>query len=165
MRQILLNRCHQLRRVQCRILTADQRIQTDRIFVCSYRRQPADHGNQILLYNAILAFLLYRQRICPEQIFDIRRNSGIPQGTAEAISSLFARGSLTLEKKGKNGITQQDIIPMIRRIAVVPQDSSTLALEAVICCQNPALNPNNTLPANALAGVITPLLKPVVPEV
>ena len=69
-------------------------------------------------------------------------DNGIPQGAEEAIASLFTRESLTLEKKGKNGITQQDIIPMIRRIAVAAPDANTLALDAVICCQNPALNPS-----------------------
>jgi radical SAM-linked protein len=68
-------------------------------------------------------------------------DNGIPAGAQEAIASLFARESLTLEKKGKNGVTQQDIIPMIRRISVAEQDSNTLILRALICCQNPSLNP------------------------
>ena len=68
-------------------------------------------------------------------------DSGVPADTQEAISALFARESLILEKRSKNGITQQDIIPMIRRLAVHTQDSNTLILQALICCQNPALNP------------------------
>ena len=69
-------------------------------------------------------------------------DQGIPAGAQEAITALFARDSLILEKKGKNGVTQQDIIPMIREMTVTAQDSCTLVLQALICCQNPALNPS-----------------------
>ena len=34
------------------------------------------------------------------------------------IQSLFSRPELIVEKKGKNGVTQQDIIPMLRRLSV-----------------------------------------------
>ena len=68
-------------------------------------------------------------------------DSGVPADAQAAINALFARESLILEKRSKNGITQQDIIPMIRRLAVHTQDSNTLILQALICCQNPALNP------------------------
>ena len=67
---------------------------------------------------------------------------GVPAGAADGIQALFAQNSLTLEKKGKNGTVEQDIIPMIRRISVTPTDAHTLTLTALICCQNPALNPN-----------------------
>ena len=69
-------------------------------------------------------------------------DNGIPAGAQEAISALFARESLILEKKGKNGVTQQDIIPMIHEIAVTIQAPCTLVLQALICCQNPSLNPS-----------------------
>ena len=72
---------------------------------------------------------------------NLEYDNGIPAGAADAIASLFARESLTLEKKGKNGVTEQDIIPMIRRIAVKESDPNTLLLQALICCQNPSLNP------------------------
>ena len=72
---------------------------------------------------------------------NLEYDNGIPAGAAEAIASLFARESLTLEKKGKNGVTEQDIIPMIRRITVKESDPNTLLLQALICCQNPSLNP------------------------
>ena len=68
-------------------------------------------------------------------------DSSIPAGATDAIASLFARESLTLEKKGKNGVTEQDIIPMIRRITIAEQDINTVTLQALICCQNPSLNP------------------------
>ena len=68
-------------------------------------------------------------------------DQGIPEGALEAITSLFARDSLVVEKKGKNGISQQDIIPMIRKLAAVANDDHCLVLQARICCQNPTLNP------------------------
>ena len=68
-------------------------------------------------------------------------DQGIPEGAVDAITSLFGRASLVVEKKGKNGISQQDIIPMIRKLAVVTLDDHCLVLQGRICCQNPALNP------------------------
>ena len=68
-------------------------------------------------------------------------DNGIPADARDAIASLFSRDSLTLEKKGKNGVTQQDIIPMIRRITIAETAPNTLQLQALICCQNPSLNP------------------------
>jgi len=66
---------------------------------------------------------------------------GIPSGAEEALRELFARETLTVEKRSKNGVSEQDIIPMIRRIQITAADSNTLCLHALICCQNPSLNP------------------------
>lgn len=71
---------------------------------------------------------------------------GVPEGTAKALRALFTRESLLLEKKGKNGITQQDIIPMIRSLEIT-EGEGTITLEAVICCQNPTLNPSQLVAA------------------
>ena len=68
-------------------------------------------------------------------------DNSIPAGTADAISALFKRDTLTVEKRGKNGPVEQDIIPMIRKLNVCVQDEHTLSIDALICCQNPALNP------------------------
>ncbi len=68
-------------------------------------------------------------------------DNGVPSNAVEAIEALFQRKSLILDKKGKNGIVQQDIVPMIRRIRVDKKDPNTLCLNALICCQNPTLNP------------------------
>ena len=54
---------------------------------------------------------------------------------------LFRRDTLTVEKKGKNGPTQQDLIPMIRSMKNSAVDGNTVCMEAVVCCQNPSLNP------------------------
>lgn len=68
-------------------------------------------------------------------------DQGVPEDAVEKIRSLFARESLLVEKKGKNGPTQQDIIPMIRNLRFDVRDVNTLILHATICCQNPTLNP------------------------
>lgn len=66
---------------------------------------------------------------------------GVPADAQCQIAQLFARAELLVEKKGKNGITQQDIIPMLRRISVVWAGENELRLLALACCQNPTLNP------------------------
>ena len=84
-------------------------------------------------------------------------DAGIPATAKEEIENLFAQTSLTVEKSGKNGITTQDIIPMIRNFAVAVEDENTLCLRARICCQNPSLNPNQM--AAAICTYL-PQLKP-----
>lgn len=74
-------------------------------------------------------------------IVTLEYDNGIPEGAAAAITELFSQSSLTVEKKSKNGTTQQDIIPMIRRLRVEQRDSNSLQLDATVCCQNPTLNP------------------------
>ena len=67
-------------------------------------------------------------------------DTGIPAGAEDAIRNLFAKESVIVPKKGKNGTIDQDIIPMIRRINVAGEGNCVI-LDAVICCQNPTLNP------------------------
>ena len=67
--------------------------------------------------------------------------NGVPAGALESITELFAQKELLVEKKSKNGITEQNIIPMIRSIRVSRVDGQTLRLNARICCQEPTLNP------------------------
>ena len=74
----------------------------------------------------------------------------------EALSALFARPSLVVEKHGKKGPTELDIAPMIREVTVgydhaprsgddrtaPPQaESDAIVIEAVVAAQNPTLNP------------------------
>lgn len=68
-------------------------------------------------------------------------DKGIPEGAQAEIAALFAKPEVVVEKKSKNGIKEENIIPMIRRIAVSAADANTLQLKALICCQNPTLNP------------------------
>ena len=68
-------------------------------------------------------------------------DAGVPNGGVEAIGQLFSSASLTVEKKSKNGIQNQDIIPMIRSLRVILADDHTVELHGRVCCQNPTLNP------------------------
>ena len=84
-------------------------------------------------------------------------DQGVAGDAADQIRSLFASDHLLVEKKGKNGVTEQDIIPMIRSLEVQQPDGNTLVLRALVCCQNPTLNPMQ------LSAAITrylPQLKP-----
>ena len=68
-------------------------------------------------------------------------DKGIPDGADDAIVKLFERDTLTVTKKTKNGMQEQDIIPMIRKLVLQQQDANILVIYARICCQNPTLNP------------------------
>jgi radical SAM-linked protein len=67
-------------------------------------------------------------------------NGITPEGKDELIR-LFSQPSVVVEKRGKNGMTQQDIIGLIKKMEIAAVDGKTLRLDARICCQNPALNP------------------------
>lgn len=64
----------------------------------------------------------------------------VPEGAGAAISDLFSQNSLIVEKKGKNGVQDQDIIPMIKEFSLKTGEKE-LNLYATVCCQNPTLNP------------------------
>ena len=67
-------------------------------------------------------------------------DGGVPANGQQAIQNLFLRPDLTVEKKGKNGVTDQDIIPMIRSVQVTAGERE-IFVEVLACCQNPTLNP------------------------
>ena len=68
-------------------------------------------------------------------------DSGIPADAKEKLEELFHREEVLVEKKSKNGIKEENIIPMIRSLEVSETDENTLLIRARICCQNPTLNP------------------------
>ena len=68
-------------------------------------------------------------------------DGGIPENAASLLRELFARESLVVPKKSKNGIQDQDVIPLIKRIDVIRAGEQELILDCVVCCQNPTLNP------------------------
>ena len=74
-------------------------------------------------------------------------DSGVPSDAAEKLGALFSRPSLSVEKKGKNGVSEQDIIPLLGRLELRQEDQNTLTLLARVHCQNPALNPMQLLAA------------------
>lgn len=71
----------------------------------------------------------------------------IPCGAQKAIQELFSRSELMVVKKTKNGPKDQDIIPMIRNIRVSSARESALVICALVCCQNPTLNPSQLVQA------------------
>lgn len=68
-------------------------------------------------------------------------DTGVPAGAAEQICGLFSLPEVIVEKKGKNGMTEQNIAPMIQEIRIDQPASQALCFNALICCQNPTLNP------------------------
>ena len=93
-----------------------------------------------------------------DAVVDLEYDGGIPTGAEEAIRQLFSRQELTVEKKGKNGPTEQDIIHMIKKLDIVPADGNVLQLNVRVCCQNPSLNPMQ------LAAAVTKYLPAFAPD-
>jgi radical SAM-linked protein len=91
-------------------------------------------------------------------VVSLEYDAGIPQGAANQIQALFAQEQLIVTKKGKNGTVEQDIIPMIKKLEVSEVDSNTLELHALVCCQNPSLNPTQ------LSAAITAYLPELTPD-
>ena len=82
---------------------------------------------------------------------------GVPESAAQQVAALFQRDALIVPKKTKNGMQDQDIIPMIRKIQVQEQENKLL-LHSCICCQNPSLNPMQ------LANAVTLHLPDMAPD-
>ena len=75
-------------------------------------------------------------------VVSLEYDAGVPENAVAAITELFARDVVLVEKKTKSGdIQNQNITAMIRRMAVTPRDANTVELRGLICCQNPTLNP------------------------
>jgi len=74
-------------------------------------------------------------------VLTMEYDAGIPENAESQLSELFARSDIIMEKKSKNGITEQNIAPMIQTLEMERVNSQELELRALICCQNPSLNP------------------------
>lgn len=72
---------------------------------------------------------------------NLEYDRGVPAGAEDAIRELFGRETLLVTKKTKNGLQDQDIIPMVRKFEVAATEPGVLQIQARICCQNPTLNP------------------------
>lgn len=81
----------------------------------------------------------------------------IPNDVTEQLQNLFSRSELIVEKKGKNGMTQQNVIPMVRRLELNRVSDREVEMIALHCCQNPALNP---MQLSAAIGKYLPELSP-----
>lgn len=68
-------------------------------------------------------------------------DNGVPEGAVDAIRELFARESVIVTKRGKNGPVEQDIIPMISNLRIREISGQELEITCRVCAQNPSLNP------------------------
>lgn len=68
-------------------------------------------------------------------------DAGVPSGAIDAIKALFASEELLVEKRTKNGVQEQNIVPMIHSMKISEKNENTLAINVIHCCQNPTLNP------------------------
>ncbi len=80
-------------------------------------------------------------------VIRLEYDSSVPEGSMEAIRALFARESVTVTKRGKNGPVEQDIIPMISNFELCAVSGQELELNCRICAQNPSLNPQQIVSA------------------
>lgn len=84
-------------------------------------------------------------------------DNGVTVDMEEKLRAFFSAESMIVPKKGKNGIQDQNIIPMIKSLNVTKAGEKELVLNARICCQNPSLNPMQLVAAITLH---LPELKP-----
>lgn len=68
-------------------------------------------------------------------------DKAVSEDTVRDMEQLFAASELPVVKKTKNGPVEQNIIPLIKNIKITRTDTQEVTLEAMICCQNPSLNP------------------------
>ena len=74
-------------------------------------------------------------------------DGGVPESAAEQMRELFAKDELLVTKKSKNGNSEQNIIPMIHSCNILQANDNTIRIQAMICCQNPSLNPSQFVAA------------------
>lgn len=82
-----------------------------------------------------------------QSVLTLEYDNGIPGGAEESLKELFSRQSVIVPKRTKNGMQDQDLIPMIRSISIRRVSEKELAVELLACCQNPTLNPMQLIAA------------------
>ena len=82
-----------------------------------------------------------------DEYIRLEYDNGVPDGCMDAIRELFARESVIVTKRGKNGPVDQDIIPMIFDLNITAISDRELELTARVCAQNPSLNPQQMVTA------------------
>ena len=88
---------------------------------------------------------------------EMHYDNGVPTDACDKLSKLFACKEIIVPKKTKSGVKDQNIADMIQSLSVSQASNKMIVLDAIICCQNPTLNPMQ-LP---LAGeMYLPELKP-----
>lgn len=68
-------------------------------------------------------------------------DEGVPAEAEEKILKLFSMEEVIVPKKTKNGIQDQNIIPMIKHFDITSRDENSVNITAMVCGQNPTLNP------------------------
>ncbi len=69
-------------------------------------------------------------------------DKGIPEGCVAALEALFTGDApIIAPKRSKNGMTVQDIRPMIVSFAAEAVSEQEVKLKTRVCAQNPSLNP------------------------
>ena len=72
---------------------------------------------------------------------ELEYDHGVPEGAAEALTELFHRPELLIEKRTKRKqLAEVDIAPMIRSIAFA-EEENLLRAAVTVRAQNPGLNP------------------------
>lgn len=92
-----------------------------------------------------------------QSVLTFEYDSGIPDHAVEALTDLFNRSAVIVPKRTKNGMQDQDLIPMIQSITVVPNSERELSVNLLACCQNPTLNPMQLV---AAVNMYAPELQP-----
>ncbi len=80
-------------------------------------------------------------------VVTLEYDAGVSENMVQELQALFAKPEVSVEKKSKNGIKEENIIPMIRTLLVSQADANTVTMNARVCCQNPTLNPNQLVAA------------------
>ena len=94
-----------------------------------------------------------------DTVVTMEYDAGVPADAVSRMEALFASEEVLVEKKTKtNGIQDQNIIPMIKSIAIIQTDDHTVAMKARVCCQNPTLNPTQ------LHGAVVRYLPDLTPD-
>lgn len=71
----------------------------------------------------------------------LKYDNGIPEHAEQEIRTLFSQEEVLVDKKTKNGISEQNIVVMIQQLHVEQWDCNSILIDMVACCQNPNLNP------------------------
>lgn len=74
-------------------------------------------------------------------VITLEYDRGVPDKAVGTLQALFSSPTLTVPKKTKNGLQDQDIIPMINELQIRQEGTDTIILDLLACCQNPTLNP------------------------
>lgn len=84
-------------------------------------------------------------------------DNNIPADAHNVLAKLFTSEQLIVPKKSKNGTQDQDLIPLVKELAINIAGERELILDCVVCCQNPSLNPMQLVSA---INIYLPGLKP-----